>query len=205
MRNQKGFITIDFIFALVLVMGFTGVLFKLMFSLSVASITQYVTFATARNYVAGHVTPQLQEERAILKYNELVSHPVFKPLYSNGWYAIDAKPDIGDISRLIPAYQQSNGDLAQQFWGAAVRFNAKVLDFNIPFFGSTSPETNGSGEGFTATLGSYLGREVSESECLEFVSQRWRVIRSLSSASGGAPYNTGSSESGYMPIADDGC
>ena len=203
MKNQKGFITIDFIFAIVLIMGFTGVLFKLMFTLSVASLTQYITFASARNYTAAHITQDLQKERAIAKYKELISNVVIKPLYTNGWYKVDTEPTVGDIAEVVPGYQQP-GDAPNQFWGSATHFNAKVLDFNIPFFGSTTPEGDGSGAGFTTFLGSYLGREITTEECLKFVAARWQKIRALQ-VSGGSSYSTSTSDSGYMPIADDGC
>lgn len=203
MKNQRGFITIDFIFAIVLIMGFTGVLFKLMFTLSIASLTQYITFASSRNYTAAHISQDLQKERALAKYKELASHVVIKPLYNNGWYKIDTEPDVGNIAEIVPGYQQP-GNYPNQFWGVATNFNAKVLDFNIPFFGSTTPDGDGSGSGFTTYMGSYLGREITTDECLKFVSARWRNIRALQ-VSGGASYSTSTSESGYMPIADDGC
>ncbi len=203
MKNQRGFITVDFIFAFVLIMGFTGILFKLMFTLSVASMTQYITFAAARNYSTAHINQELQKDRAVLKYKELVGHRVFKPLYTNGWYRVDNEPDVGDIAQIVPGYQQQ-ADYPNQFLGAAVRFNAKVLDFNIPFFGSTTPDGDGSGAGFTTYMGSYLGREVTTTECLEFVTARWRAIRGLD-VKNGAPYSTSTSEAGYMPQADDGC
>jgi hypothetical protein len=202
-RNEKGIITIDFIFAIVLIFGFTMLLFKMMFTLCVASMTQYITFAAARNYVAAHVTPEMQGLRAIAKYKELINSKEFAPLYRNGWYRIDNVPKVGDISVIMPGYQQ-DADYPNQFIGVATNFNARVLDFQIPFFGSTVPDGDGSGSGFTTFMGSYLGREVSTSECLEFVENRWRAIRALTVKSGAA-YSEGSPESGYMPMADDGC
>ena len=49
-RNQRGFITIDFLFSLVLVLGFSALLFIMTFTLLVAEVTQYITYAAARNY-----------------------------------------------------------------------------------------------------------------------------------------------------------
>ena len=84
MKNQSGFITVDFLFAIVLILGLSSLMFVLSFTLSVASITQYITYAAARNYEAAHIDEATQELRAQMNYQELISNPVFKPLYANG-------------------------------------------------------------------------------------------------------------------------
>jgi hypothetical protein len=203
MTNQKGLITVDFLFALVLILGFASLMFVLSFSLSMASITQYITFAASRNYFAAHLDQDLQQARAKAKYQELIGNPVFKPLYANGWYLIDAEPRIGDHLQFKPEYEEAAGG-TNKFWGVGTSFTAKVLDFRIPFFGSTNPDGDGSGEGFKTYIGSYLGREPTSAECIDFTAARWDAIRGLS-VSGGAAYSTGTSASGYFPMTDDGC
>lgn len=204
MRNQRGLITVDFLFALVLILGFASLMFVLSFSLSVASITQYITFASARNYFAGHLDQNLQQARGKAKYEELINNPTFKPLYSNGWYLVDAEPQIGDHVQLKPEYAAAVSDRFNKFWGVGTSFTAKVLDFRIPFFGSTNPDGDGSGEGFKTYIGSYLGREPTAAECIEFTAARWAAIRNLA-VSGGAAYSSGTSGNGYFPMTDDGC
>ncbi|MGE4131270.1 MAG: hypothetical protein AB7F86_06505 [Bdellovibrionales bacterium] len=201
MRNQRGIITVDFMFSLVLIMGFTALLFVLTFTLSIASVTQYVTFATARNYAVAHVTIQEQTNRANQKYNEMTQSKVLRPLYSNGWYSVDQTPGIGDHTTIIPGFQGATEGV-NKFWGAGTHFTAKVLAFTIPFFGSTAPDDE-TGEGFTTYIGSYLGREPSSEECLEFTNGRWNAVRNLPS-SGGASYSTANG-GGYYPMADNGC
>ncbi len=199
MRNdQRGFITIDFLFAMVLILGFSMLMFVLTFTLSLASVTQYVTFASARNYEAAHLDQTMQEERAVKKYVELINNPVFKPLYNNGWFAVDPQPNVGDHTQLIPEFEAA-ADGVNKFWGAGTNFTAMVLDFQIPFFGSTAPEGDGTGKGFTAYMGSYLGREPTSEECLQFTAKRWEKIRGL-----GSSYSTASSQ-GYYSQTDDGC
>jgi hypothetical protein len=195
LRNERGILTVDFLFSIVLILGLSGLLFVMCFTLSVASVTQYVTFATARNYAVGHLTPQLQTERANAKYNELIAHPVLKPLYNNGWFQVDAVPGVGDHTTLVAGYNEAAQGV-NKFWGASTDFTAKVLAFTIPFFGSTDDENNG--EGFKTKLGSYLGRDPSAEECLNLTAQRWNQIKKL-----GAGYSTQGGK--YFPQADDGC
>lgn len=203
MRNQRGLITVDFLFSMILILGFTGLLFVVSFSLSVASVTQYITYAAARNYVTGHLDREQQEKRAQEKYKELISNPVFKPLYANGWYQVSATANVGDHTKIIPEYQQPGRDV-NKFWGVGTVFVAKVLDFKIPFFGSTNPDGDGSGSEFKTYIGSYIGRESTSAECIEFTAARWKAIRNLQ-VSGGASYSTGTGAEGYYPMTDDGC
>jgi hypothetical protein len=205
MNNSRGMITVDFLFAIVLILGFASLLFVLMFTLSVASVTQYITFAAARNYVVAHIDQASQEKRAVAKYKELISNSVFKPLYANGWYQIDAEPNVGDHVKIIPGYGGARtGGKVNEFWGVGTRFVAKVLDFHVPFFGATAPDSDGTGSGFKTYMGSYLGREPSADECIKFTAARWTAIRNLE-VSGGSSYSTGTSDQGYYPMTDDGC
>lgn len=203
MNNQRGLITVDFLFAIVLILGFASLLFVLSFTLTVASVTQYITFAAARNYVTAHLDQDTQEKRAVAKYKELIGNSVFKPLFANGWFQVDAEPNVGDQTKIIPGYVAATGGV-NQFWGVGTRFVAKVLDFKIPFFGSTAPDSDGSGSGFKTYMGSYLGREPSADECIQFTAARWTAIRKLT-VSNGAAYSVGTSDQGYFPMTDDGC
>jgi hypothetical protein len=203
LRNERGIITVDFMFSMVMILGLASLMFVLTFTLSVASVTQYITFAAARNYVVGHIDPATQEQRAQAKYQELVNHKVFKPLYTNGWYKVDPQPAVGDHTKIIPGYGGATQG-TNKFWGVGTNFTAAVLEFKIPGFGSTQPDGDGSGEGFKTYMGSYLGREPTTEECINFVNVRWNAIRNLQ-VSGGAAYSTGTASSGYFPMTDDGC
>lgn len=206
--NQRGIITLDFIFSLVLILGMSSLLFILSFSLSVASVTQYVTYAAARNYAVAHLDKASQEARAQAKYEELIGNSVLKPLYNNGWYSVDGKVSVGDQTKIVTDWEGAIGT-SNEFWGAGTHFVARVLDFHIPFFGSTSPESGGGGgknkgDSFTTYLSSNLGREPTADECIQFTAARWTAIRNLQVSQGSA-YTTGTSSDGYFPMTDDGC
>ena len=206
--GQRGFITVDFLFAMVMILGLSGLMFAVTFTLSMASVTQYVTFAAARNYVAAHTDRGMQEQRAQQKYKELTENAVFKPLYNNGWFKVDDAPNVGDHLQIIPEFQEAarsdGGGVVNKFWGVGTGFTAMILDFKIPFFGSTAPDGDGTGSGFKTYMGSYLGREPTTDECLQFTAARWTKIRSLP-VSGGNSYSSGTGAGGYYPQTDDGC
>lgn len=204
MSNARGQVTVDFLFAMVLVLGFSGLLFVVTFTLSVASITQYITYSAARSYVVANLDRDTQIRRGKEKYLELINDPVFKPLYSNGWFKIDAEAFVGDHTTIIPEYQAATEGV-NAFWGVGTNFVARVLDFRIPFFGSTAPDSDGSGAGFKTYIGSYLGREPTAEECITFTAARWQAIRNLPNSGGAASFSSGSANSEYFPMTDDGC
>ena len=176
--NQRGIITVDFMFAIVLILGLTSLLFVLSFTLTVASVVQYATFAAARNYAAGNIDLATQEARAQAKYKAVISNPTFKPLFTNGWFTVDAAATVGDHTKVSDVPASGSGN---EFWGASTQFTAKILDFKIPFFGSTAPDGDGSGSGFKTKMASYLGREPTEKECTDLGAQRWSQIQKLGS------------------------
>lgn len=202
MRNERGLITVDFMFALVLITGFTALMFVLSFSLSIASVTQYLTFAAARNFAVAHLDQEQQAQRAQMKYQELLNSAVLRPLYTNGWFSVDDQLTVGDQTQAVAGFGQNSA--VNPFWGAGTNFTARILDFNIPFFGSTTDNGDGKGSGFKSYLSSSLGREPTTAECIQFTAARWTAIRNLQ-VSGGASYSTGTSAQGYFPMTDDGC
>jgi hypothetical protein len=194
--NQSGFITLDYIFAIVLVFGFTAILFSLTLTLTTAEITQYMAYSAARNYHAAHIRPSEQERTANEKYQQLLNHPVIAPLFKNGWFEVPEEITPQDYSDLYP----EDPLLSSIYIGVRVDFVANMLDFEIPFYGSTTNDKTSS-EGFKATLTSYLGREPSINECIfNFVKDRWKKIRQLDNR-----YNQFTKESGYAEIIDNGC
>jgi hypothetical protein len=196
-KNQRGIIVVDFLFSMVLILGLSGLLFVLCFTMSVASVTQYVTFAAARTFVAGNITYLDQRNAATAKYTELITSPVLKPLYNNGWFAVDNRPMVGDATEAMPEYAEA-AQSVNKFWGVNTSFTAMVLAFTIPFFGSTAMDGDETGAGFKTNIGSYLGREPATEECLEFSAQRWTAIKAL-----GPGYGTQGGT--YYSQTDDGC
>jgi hypothetical protein len=195
-KDEAGILTLDFIFSSVLVFGFIAILFTVCLTLSVSYIVQYISYASARNYFAGHISQDSQTQEARQKYSELVDNQAVSPLFTNEWFEIgDAQ--VGDHNGLYP--QSTNprglGDTAT-FWGTRIDFTAKILELRIPFFGVTTDEE----DSFTATLASYLAREPTRQECRQdFYGQRFNAIKALDGA-----YNQGQVQNAVV-IFDNGC
>jgi hypothetical protein len=177
LQNERGILTTDYLFALVLVMGFGGILFSLSLTLTVVEITQYITFAAARSYSVGHINVGEQTRMGQSKYQELITNPTFAPLYENGWFET-AAPVIGDLGRgQISGYEADSLTGTNLFQGAGVRFTARMLDFRIPFYGSTVNDDTE--EGFNTFVTSFLSREPNSGECIIFQNERYEQILNL--------------------------
>lgn len=209
-NNQKGFITVDYLFALVLVSGFSFIIFALSLTLTMTETIQYVTFSAARNFYAANQNQNAQTAAAAQKYQELTTDPVLTPLLKSGWFELSAftvgtnlPENVSDLSKIKDSglYSRTNST----FHGAVVYFVSKVLEFNIPFYGSTVSDDLRGGTDFGAYIGSYLGREVTQDECENFLIQRWEKIKLLPT-SGAAPYSDArSTQNSYLGFADNGC
>lgn len=206
LKNNKGITTLDFMFSMVMVMGFSAILFTLSMTLSVVEITQYIVFSSSRTYYAGHVNEQAQREQAEAKFKQLVSHPVLAPLYSGGWFMLSPTPDqIGDHlngagTTLMGPFQR--GTITNRYIGVSTNLRVPILDFTVPMLGSTSPSGDGNGKDFETAVGSFLGREPSFDECMGFVQQRWIKLRAMTNY--GAQYGRAGATNDF-PIADNGC
>lgn len=204
LANEDGVLTVDFLFSFVLVMGFSVILFSLTLTLTAVEVAQYMTFASARAQNAAHHDPEAQNKIAIDKFQEIRTNPVLNIFFGGNWFTVSS-PDIDDHSKIIPEYA-SPADGVSIFWGTSVTFTARILDIQIPFFGSTAPESDGSGAGFTTRIGSYLGREVTSDHCYNrVVTERWNSIRNLEVPGGVAPYTNFTQPNTYIPISDNGC
>jgi hypothetical protein len=193
--NQRGLITLDFVFALVLVFAFTAVLFTISLTLSVVEITQYITFASARNYFAGHNTKDAQEKLAKAKFQQLSNSSALKPLFNNGWFELK-NFEVGPGT----TYQNLEANPERfTFFGTAVYLRAPVLNFRVPFFGRTAADEDSA---FEAQITSWLAREPATDECREFNESRMRLIKQI----GGNAYNAPQiSENAYAVMTDNGC
>ena len=203
LRDERGVLTLDFIFALMLGMGFTMVFFALTLTLSLVEVTQYLSFAVARTSWAAHETRSLQIDIGNKKYAELRERPVFKAIFGRGWFRLPAQPDFGDPNNGFNAeYAGDPVDDNATFIGARLRIEARILDITIPILGSSKTQSE---TGF-ANVQTFLGREVTTTECREnFNKARWRNIRGLSGRYAG-PYASGIDPEQFVKIiTGNGC
>lgn len=192
--NQSGILTVDLLFGLTLVMGIMVIVFSLAFALSVIESIQYIAFASSRTYFAGHLNRDYQQRLAERKASQLIGTPGLKQLLNKNWFELN--PVVGDF--------RSSYTGTSQFIGTQIQFTAKMLDFKIPFFGST---TGGGSDGFKSKVNSFLGREPTTDECLQFFQGRWNgILNMVPKSASGQPYNVaGGNGSDNLPFDDNGC
>ncbi len=203
-RNSRGIISTEFVFAITLCVGLCIVLFALNFTLAMAEVAQYIAFSSARAHAAGHFKIENQQDAAKAKFNSLINNPVLKPLFNNpdgGWFALNeldvrsGGPDGSDFSEFYPG----EDDRAQV--GVRFSFSPKILNLKIAFLGSTSEDTDGNS--FSAKLSGLLTREPTYEECWNLqVKNRYEAILNLDErykVLGAARKNQ------YIPTEDNGC
>ncbi|MDX9731147.1 MAG: hypothetical protein RBT63_05195 [Bdellovibrionales bacterium] len=199
LRNERGILTLDFIFALTIGMCFTIVFFAITMTLSLVEVTQYLSFAVARASWAAHQTPEAQRDLGTRKYNELRDKPVFQAIFNRGWFTLPAEPDFGHPT--LGFNQEYSPSVDNEiFHGARLHIQAKILNVNIPFLGSstTSPETG------AANVQTFLGREVTTEECMMLFNQaRWDEIQRLHGSYG--EVSTHARPGSTRLFADNGC
>jgi hypothetical protein len=201
LREEEGSITLDFIFALMLAFGFAVVFFSISLTLSLVEVTQYIAYATSRTYSAAHESEQSQRTLAEAKFKEIMAYPVFKQIFSLGWFVV-GQPQITSFDA------EFAGDAGQvdsdTFSGARIPIHARMLNLNLPFLGQTATNSTTG----RANVSSYLSREVTTEECrVKFNKDRFQHILQMKDASTGTqPYaSTPVNANSAVLITDNGC
>ncbi len=186
LNSQKGLLTLDFLFASVMIFAFSAILFSFAMTLSVVEVVQYVSYAAARNYNLGHLDEDRQKERARQKFNQLISNPAIVPMLNNGWFTV-GEVQIDDFNDEY----QPNPD-SDNFVGVRIPFSAPILYKRIPMLGTTGSDQ----DSFRTNIQSFLAREPSFRECQAFMSQRAQQMAAL-----GFSFDTNA----VAIIMDNGC
>jgi hypothetical protein len=190
--SEKGILTLDLMFALVLVAAFSMVLFAMMFTLSLTSVAQYISFTSARSFSLAHFSQADQEEAASQKFRSLMENEVLAPVMEGPLFRI-TEFEPGDFNE---EYEPTNPN-ARVFWGVRLEILSNMLSFRVPIFGSTDSD-----RGFRAWVNSYLMREPTENECREgFFADRYETILNRVGA------NTGLNPQAVLTgmVFDNGC
>ena len=208
LRHQRGVLTLDFIFALMMTMGLSLVFLAVAFTLSMVEVGQYVTFSSARASWAAHKNREKQIELGRRKYQELRMNPALRGILTKQWIRF-GQIDFGDPLRghnddYPGSGQDSNAaNDNETFIGARMRFQSTVLDFNLPLLGDSQDDDDTG----VANIQTFLGREVTTDECNNnFNAQRWQNILSMQAQGAGQVYNGASGVAQPPPqLTDNGC
>lgn len=207
LKNQKGMLTADFLFAVVFAMAVSAILFSMTLSLSVIEIGQYITYASARAHSASHETVTLQQNAARAKYLELTTSPALAVFFNNPdkFFEVSVPKQIEIRSgantsgqALFTDYPRSLNHVPNT--GVRMTLQAKILDFRIPMLGRTTDDPDGA---FKTKITTLMLRESSAEECRNnFAAKRYQFILNLSTrykALGSSKANS------FVPMEDNGC
>lgn len=192
LNNERGVLTIDFIFASMMIFSVSVVIFSMAMTLSVVEVVQYMSFATARSYSLAHLNETEQRRRANEKFEELSRNPAFTPLVNIGWFEI-RNVQLSDFNSEFSTNSSDDSDL---FIGARIPFSAPILYKRIPMIGTTASDP----DQFTANVQSFLAIEPTFSDCRDFMEQRAQALQNL-----GASPNYIIDTNNIAIIMDNGC
>ena len=174
-KNNQGIITIPFLLVLVIVLFFTLSFLMLAMTLAHVTVTQYMTYSSARKFSLAGESPSIQLDGAVLHYETLRGR-FFKPDAHTGktgdWFFIQEK--------LVDTEQQYSiqGDYPEstpkkRFYGINTRFQTLALNLKIPFLiKNDSDQINE-----PVRVSSFLRREPSQAECKDFHKDKREKIK----------------------------
>ena len=100
-----------------------------------------------------------------------------------------------EIRDFSSEFSQAAGTDSDTFVGARTSLIAKILQLEFPLMGKTTDED------LNANISSYLMREPTEEECVDFTQQRFQQIQGLKSGFSASYIQP----SAYAVMMDDGC
>jgi hypothetical protein len=216
---MKGQVTIDFLFASVLVLSVATLLMALTIALSLSEVLQYVSFSAARSYFAADENENDQVIAAEIKAHLLLTNglPFLRGALNNGWIKITGGPVGPDNPRAknYNSYAQNLGVPSQsvgspvggpsshsQFTGYQIKFEIPILGLKLPLLGQAVTPPDGQ-SGFQATVSSMLMREPTHSECVNYTNKSYDTILRRNPAFGEATSH--STLKNFVAINDNGC
>ncbi len=200
LKSNQGLISIDFLFGFLLSFAFLMIFFALAYSLTAVEVVQYIAFASSRSYMGADTSQAVQANNATSKATSLITKKFAVQLNKN-YFEIGTKRGLITIRNDNSISYTKSGAAAEPeyFIGVQIPLTIHLLDFHIPFFGST--KATDAGSGFKTTVSSYLIREPSEKECRDFNDNRGAMLRAL------PPYSalTQDFTANIARVTDNGC
>lgn len=174
-KKQQGILTLDFLFSFIAVYGISMVFCALAITLMAADITQYISFSVTRAHIAGDISRENQISVAAEHYDKITA-AVSTLIKTNnrGWFSIKKK---GGGPQQFDNFSWSNeAGKRQTAYGSGLDFTANILKkMKLPLIGS--PASGASGDFAKANIYTFLYREPTTNECLNFNKSRWQAIK----------------------------
>jgi len=167
LMNNRGSLTVEMIFGLMLAFGVGLVLFAVSFSLTTIEIAQYMSYSAARVQIAARKDLSSQEQQAVAKFKSLQSK-IFGP-NAEAWFAF-GNPHTWTSSIWSQNFNIDNAlnTGAGVFdWspnqGFGFELTLKLLGIKVPFLGQA-----GKNDEFDIFISSLLMRHPNDVDCKAF-------------------------------------
>ena len=199
-NSQQGFLTVDFLFAIIACIGCLMFLLRISISLVSAQVAQYIVYSSARAHSAGDISKQDQIDAGELKYKTLLKEAGLVAGLLTPGESIQKSGVIGNFNSIYSPPEDGSAESGTPFIGARSEIKLPRLGMTVPFLGKTSDGE----EEFKANVSAMIFREPSSEECQTFYKKenRYEEILKRDSARFG---QAGSFSSAYVPMEDSGC
>lgn len=201
LKKEKGILTLDFIFSIMMVYAISMVFVLLAFTLMFSTIVQYMAFSMSRAHISGQISIE-QQQLAIEERFEILQGTYLGKLIKTtdeGWFKVEPGGAAGVKMDLD---QTGGGGGNQQGYGVVIRYTSNILkNFKLPILGS--PSDGATGDFAVANIYSFLYREPTTQECIKFNKARWRMIKERFPTVSTLPGVSDSDDHGAS--ADNGC
>ena len=167
-KQNKGIVTIPFLLVLIIILFFTLSLFGLAMTFVHISVSQYMSYSTARKLFLADDSEGDQKEMSLRHYSRLRKQFFSSNAHTGkqgDWFSIEAPSLSGRRSFLgvLPGkYIPEFGLYKAPFYGVGFEFSSNITKFQIP--GLVKEEKS---VGFPALISSFLGKEPSKEDCIE--------------------------------------
>jgi hypothetical protein len=199
-RSESGFLTVDFMMAMIVTLGCMMLLLRITVSLISVQMAQYIVYAAARAHAAGDLTEQDQIAAGELKYKKLLSNAGIMAGFLKPGNTIQKNGVIGNFNEIYspPPGDDGTDENGTPFVGARSEVKLPRLGFSVPFLGRTADAD----EEFKAYVNAMIFREPSNDECRRFFQPtRYQTILNLDGRFNRAAGNA----TDYVPMEDSGC
>jgi len=177
-KNQKGILTLDFIFSMTAVYSIAMVFVLLALTLMMSTVVQYISFSMARAHISGDVSIDAQRAATKQQFDKLLATDLGAFIKTNdeGWFKVEYTEGDYAYSDVDSEWTGSGGTSRQEAYGVKIKYTSNIIkNFRLPLIGSPS---DGGGDDFgSANIFSFLYREPSTEECLNFNDSRWPALR----------------------------
>lgn len=218
LRDRRGFLTVDFLFAITLAAAMIMIMFAFTTTLTVFEVAQYIAFSTSRAHSAAHKSQDKQitlGEQKFDSFSDPQRFPALAPLLKNGWFEIEAKSleirggGAGNYGTSDKNFNEIYGYHENSMPETGIRFklHAKILKLNLPLLGRVTND-----EDFSTYVTGLLIREPTTEECMGQMGaeQRFKELKRQDSRFNGLwsnqkPQPVPSNTNAYFPMEDQGC